>query len=519
MGRKKKEGSMLPSLKEGADGEESIYKRPYAGINCRPPGRPRNSYSRGSVDPKKITRVQSSASLEEIETTDCLFRAGVKTTQGSRKRDSQESSDEEMTESGWETDLEGDEPEDTFDITGKSTYVEACKAYGVVPISYFLRFMNEAEVSMMHHGLGPQGAKAIAVCLVTNTTIVKLNLKDNSLEGDGGRAMAAMLKENCYITEIDLSDNKLGVRGAKGIASMLKENISLVKLVLSGNNFEDQAAKYVAKGILFAQKLEILDLSHNKMGDLSGEVLGSAIAQNICLQELNLSWNHVRGAGSVAIAIGLGGNIVLKVIDLSYNGFEKDGASALGDALKVNFTLVELNVSHNRIGTEGAIAIAMGLKENTVLKVLNISYNPMQGAGCYGVLKVLQDNPKTAMESLDFSGITVNKDFLSLLRVVKQYLPDLEVTYDGNEVVKVKSKAPPIEKLKSYMKENDLEVMNFLEKVDLENTSINLQEFQDAVKNVGVPLSDTEHKQLMDFLDKDKDGEIRFSVLNELLKS
>uniref|UniRef100_A0A4W3ISZ3 Uncharacterized protein n=1 Tax=Callorhinchus milii TaxID=7868 RepID=A0A4W3ISZ3_CALMI len=64
--------------------------------------------------------------------------------------------------------------------------------------------------------------------------------------------------------------------------------------------------------------------------------------------------------------------------------------------------------SHNRIGTEGAIAIAMGLKENTCY-LLQISYNPMQGAGCYGVLKVLQDNPKTAMESLDFS-VTVSRN-------------------------------------------------------------------------------------------------------------
>ena len=45
-----------------------------------------------------------------------------------------------------------------------------------------------------------QGAKALAVPLVTNTSILRLNLRDNWMEGLGGAAIAEMLKENCYIT-------------------------------------------------------------------------------------------------------------------------------------------------------------------------------------------------------------------------------------------------------------------------------------------------------------------------------
>lgn len=45
-----------------------------------------------------------------------------------------------------------------------------------------------------------QGTKALAVPLVTNTSVLKLNLRDNWMEGMGGAAIAAMLKENCYIT-------------------------------------------------------------------------------------------------------------------------------------------------------------------------------------------------------------------------------------------------------------------------------------------------------------------------------
>jgi hypothetical protein len=42
-----------------------------------------------------------------------------------------------------------------------------------------------------------QGTKVPVVPLVTNASLLKLNLRDNWMEGVGG---ATMLKENCYIT-------------------------------------------------------------------------------------------------------------------------------------------------------------------------------------------------------------------------------------------------------------------------------------------------------------------------------
>lgn len=45
-----------------------------------------------------------------------------------------------------------------------------------------------------------QGTKALAVPLVTNTSIRQLNLRDNWMGEMGGAAMAKMLKENCCIT-------------------------------------------------------------------------------------------------------------------------------------------------------------------------------------------------------------------------------------------------------------------------------------------------------------------------------
>lgn len=48
------------------------------------------------------------------------------------------------------------EKEEAYDPTGQTCYMEACERLNVVPASFFLQQMQSSELSMMHHGLGPQ---------------------------------------------------------------------------------------------------------------------------------------------------------------------------------------------------------------------------------------------------------------------------------------------------------------------------------------------------------------------------
>lgn len=54
-------------------------------------------------------------------------------------------------------------------IKGAELYTEACKLVGVVPVSYFIRNMEESVMNLNHHGLGPKGTKALAIALVVST--------------------------------------------------------------------------------------------------------------------------------------------------------------------------------------------------------------------------------------------------------------------------------------------------------------------------------------------------------------
>ena len=48
-------------------------------------------------------------------------------------------------------------------------YEESCKKHGVTPVSYLKKRLTEPEIVMKSHGLGPQGAKAVAIALVVSS--------------------------------------------------------------------------------------------------------------------------------------------------------------------------------------------------------------------------------------------------------------------------------------------------------------------------------------------------------------
>nr|XP_033812538.1 leucine-rich repeat-containing protein 74B [Geotrypetes seraphini] len=420
--------SKLPLLEEVTDAEQEMEESArtccLGGICSRCPSRPPTSLSRGSVDSKIVHRLSALRGIqvgdqgeEEDEGAGGLFRFSPRFGEN---------------EEEWDTDLDIEETKAPYDPTGRNNYLEACKVYGVVPISYFLRHMADTNLTMRHHGLGPKGTKALAVPLITNTSILTLNLSDNWMEAEGAIAIADMLKENCFIADLDLSDNNIGFEGTEAISAMLLENMTVVNLSLAGNKLEDEAAEHLSKILIKNQNITFLDLSHNVLGDLAGEIIGPAIAENLKITKLNLSWNAFRGKGAVYIAKGLMANIFLQFLDLSYNGFGNEGAAMLGEALKINNVLEELNISNNRITMVGATHLSQGLQANKTLRVLSMARNPMQSSGCFAVLKSVRANVNSAIECLDFSDISVHEAFEHLYETMKSLNPLLSVKHKGN---------------------------------------------------------------------------------------
>lgn len=416
----------------------------------------------------------------------------------------------------WDTDLECEETKEDYDVTGRTTYIQACKMNGVIPVSYFVRNLQNAQVDMKHHGIGTSGTKSIAIALVTNTYVVSLNLADNSIGPEGAGYMAEMLKENCYISELDLSENQLGIEGAKSILEILLTNATVTSLTLQANEFDDKAAGILAEAIKETTVLKYLNLSKNLFGETGGQLLGTAIASNVGLVHLDLGWNHLRRKGAHSIANALKENTYLKILNLSWNGFGDDGSYAVSEALKVNTTLEELDLTNNRISCTGATCLAKALAVNSTLKTLKIGKNPMQSAGAKALLLALKNNSESSQKELELLDITVHQEFFAILKDVQATRPNIKISHGGSggTAEKPKERLGPMKILKNYIEDNQMRLYDFFCMMDKDKSkSLSIEEFVKGLKETGINMNNSELLKLVQSLDIDNDGEVNYSEL------
>lgn len=451
--------------------------------------------------------------------------------------------DDYSSDDGWDTDLETPSKEErkktcrTADITGKSSYLRTCRALGVPPVSAVLDTIHTSEIALAHHGLGPQGGRALAKALVKSTTVDKLDLRENSLGEEGVDCFAKMLLENCYIKWVNLSGNLMGSNGARAMGNVVIENRYLQWLDLSFNNFVDKDAKPLAEGLKNTAILKFLNLSQNSFCEAGGELLGPALAENNSITELNLSWNHLRLKGAIAICKGMRENSAIEILDLSWNGFADEGAEAMGEALKNNDTLLDLDLSHNRITEKGALGLAKGLQCNQTLRVLKIGFNPLGNAGAYALLKAIEANSNSGLVELHLDNITVKKNFVTLLEELIKSKPAFQISYGasshnnkrgsvasyhGNNDIDAgkRMKHELLTALKTFLLEKRLRAVDLFNCLDKDKTqTVSPDEMFIGLKKYNLPLTDLQLKRLIRILDKDGDGEIdygEFAAVNEI---
>ncbi|RDD38066.1 Leucine-rich repeat-containing protein 74A [Trichoplax sp. H2] len=420
----------------------------------------------------------------------------------------------DIDDSGWETDLEVEESKGNYDDTGRKTYIEACRLMKVTPVSFFSRNLHLTEVDLKHHGLGAAGAKAIAITLVSNTSILKVNLADNWIGDEGGCAIAEMMKENCYLTHLNMAGNRLSYKSGLAIAEMLQQNATLLDLNISNNEFDLQLASEFADAFRANTRLITFNLSKNKFDEKAGTTLGPAIGFNSSIENLDLSWNAFRRTGAIAIAVSLKNNVSLKKLDLSWNGFADEGAIAMGDALKHNNVLLELDLSNNRIFTPGIVGLAEGLAVNETLEILKISYNPIE---CFPVLTFIKMNLGSALREIQLFNVQVDEHCEEVMKSMKETHPDLKFIYGGGGAQlgrKGQPKRRPMQILREYITDQKMRLIDFFFALDKDKSmSITRDEFRTGIRRTNVPLREEELEQLLDELDKDGDGEINFSEL------
>ncbi|KAI0231042.1 hypothetical protein LSAT2_018582 [Lamellibrachia satsuma] len=317
----------------------------------------------------------------------------------------------------FDTDLENEEKPVRLGTDGPAVYIDKCRQLGIVPASYILRHIYDEKLNLKHRGIGPKGAEALALPLVTNTTLTMLNLEDNAIRDDGVVHIADMLSENCYITHLNLADNHFGHLGCMHLCDVLMKGNTVLKLNLAGNGLSDEDMKFVVNLITGNKTIKKLNLSRNNIGETSGKILGAAVAENEHLECLDLGWNNFRGKSAALFLHGVTENVKLSELNLSWNGLTDYGCKYISECLAHNEVLRNFDISANRITLDGVHLIAKGLQVNHTLNTFRIGRNPIKPAGALEILAAIEKAIETdncGITSLDLTGVDVDETFRCL---------------------------------------------------------------------------------------------------------
>ncbi|RYE12616.1 MAG: hypothetical protein EOP34_10480, partial [Rickettsiales bacterium] len=126
---------------------------------------------------------------------------------------------------------------------------QAKKALLLKKIYTFLKTSNIKTLDLTYNRIGAAGAKALAVALAGNTTLVKLDLIYNNIGAEGARALAGALKGNTTLVKLDLTLNNIGDNGANHLAGAIESQKTLVELDLSNNRIGAEGIGYIASAI------------------------------------------------------------------------------------------------------------------------------------------------------------------------------------------------------------------------------------------------------------------------------
>jgi len=229
----------------------------------------------------------------------------------------------------------------------------------------------------------------IADALRKNVTLADLGLAENceirgilrnratyvtrtSVGDPGSVALADTLKTNTTLIRLTLRNCGIARGGAIAIASMLAKNKALRQLDMSYNDIGDGAVVAIGEALLENESLAVFDLTRSEIGDRGALALAAALMTNRILRELVLKENKITCDGAISLARMLVANKTLRVLELSHIAIGDCGAIELSKALKRNASLTELTVAYSGIETHGMRAISDALVVNKTLQDLDV---------------------------------------------------------------------------------------------------------------------------------------------------
>ena len=242
--------------------------------------------------------------------------------------------------------------------------------------------------------IGGKGLQSILEALITNSSLVELDLSSCSLviTEVNGPVFTEMLYRNNTLEDIDLSRNRgISETGIFFIAEGLKKNNSLKCIRIS--DITAQGGKALAGAIATNTSLASLDILTLKITQDSGSAFVDMLQKNTSLKHISFTHSHgISDVGVSFIAKGLLTNCTLQKLNLYRCEISSTGTRELSKVLMVNKSLTSLDISSNPIGDNGIAYLAEALKVNRTLKTLSVRHCKITDTGLASLTDALQFN-------------------------------------------------------------------------------------------------------------------------------
>lgn len=243
----------------------------------------------------------------------------------------------------------------------------------------------ELELGLDHlarHGVDIQGAMIIALSLKRNTTLQHLSLINNMIEDDGAVAIVDAIKGNdaLSLNSLNLKFNCIGIDSAISIAAMLVTDSSLIELDISQNlMIGSEGVVMIAEALKRNKTLAKLILDWIRFGEDGARSIAVLLTTNVSLMEIGMNMCHVGDAGIIAISDALKTNKSLERLSIRFNHISSHViTNELAPMLAINTTLKELclcdenDPPDNVVAGAGAILETLQDNNDTVYVLLNV---------------------------------------------------------------------------------------------------------------------------------------------------
>ena len=227
------------------------------------------------------------------------------------------------------------------------------------------------------------GMTLIANALSKDPYCKDLWLKRNPIGPDGAKAIAEMLKTNTSIITLDLVNTAILDSGCIAIFDALKNNTSLKSIYLDANGLTYKSAHAIADYIRYRAKVNTEGLTHlsigiNRLGDQGAQIICDALRETwYPLECLVLSSNRIELDGLCSILDYAQSTPSLKVLDIGYykatadmgelpNSFGNEGARLLARFILLNTPLKYLGFHNTHITSLDIIEAVMPFNSNLI---------------------------------------------------------------------------------------------------------------------------------------------------------